>query len=71
MTRYGEYDRAAMIRTDRHPFAFDRIKRVVDAVDASRALLGSRSGTATSCFTVSRQYVPSRRATDGVGIQHR
>ncbi len=40
MTRYGEYDRAAMIRTDRHPFAFDRIKRIVDAVDASRALLG-------------------------------
>jgi lipopolysaccharide/colanic/teichoic acid biosynthesis glycosyltransferase len=35
MTRYGEYDRAAMMRTVRHPVAFDRIKRIVDVVLAA------------------------------------
>lgn len=39
MTRYGEYDRAAMMRTVRHPVAFDRIKRIVDSVSAAAALI--------------------------------
>ncbi len=39
MTRYGEYDRAAMIRTARHPFAFDRIKRIIDTVSAAVGLI--------------------------------
>jgi lipopolysaccharide/colanic/teichoic acid biosynthesis glycosyltransferase len=39
MTRYGEYDRAATMRTARHPFAFDRVKRIVDVVSAAVGLI--------------------------------
>ena len=55
-----------MIRTaPTHSHSTD--ERIVDAVDASGALLGVKIRYGDLCFTVSRQYVPSRGQQMGSG----